>query len=130
MWFIKGKGAQPLLTFETMNEGMMTYDTPLSRRNELEAYEFEVLSENAAGISCDAGIVTIPKANYSHLAIDEAEYILMKYLKIEQNNAEVPQTVLLEAKRVANDVRISGQYENYIFDDETAAYLDLFQSTT
>ena len=48
-------------------------------------------------------------------------------MKVERNNAEVPQTILLQARRVANDVRISCQYENYIFDDENAAYLDLLQ---
>jgi len=105
----------------------MNFKANISNDREPEAYGFEVLSENSEGISCKAGIVTIPKANYNHLAVDEAEYILMKYLKVERNNAEVPQTVLLEAKRVANDVRISGQFENYIFDDADAAYLDLLQ---
>lgn len=105
----------------------MGQKTTTTKLSEVEAYGFEVLSENAEGISCDAGIVTIPKSNYGHLAVDEAEYILMKYLKIEKSNAEVPKTVLLKAKRVANDVRISCQFENYIFDDEHAAYLDLLQ---
>ena len=105
----------------------MLYKSNSCKRSETEAFGFEVLSENATGISCDAGIVRIPKSNYDHLAVDEAEYILMKYMKVERNNAEVPQTILLQARRVANDVRISCQYENYIFDDENAAYLDLLQ---
>lgn len=98
-------------------------------RHEARAFGFEVLTENASGISYDSGIVTISKENYGHLAVDESEFILMKYMKIERNKAEVPQTVLLRAKRVANDVRISCQFENFIFDDEDAAYLDLFQET-
>jgi hypothetical protein len=105
----------------------MVYKSSISKHSEAEAFDFEVISENASGISCDAGIVTIPKSNFGHLAVDESEYILMKYLKIESNKAEVPQTVLLKARRVANDVRISCQFENYIFDDENAAYLDLLQ---
>jgi len=51
----------------------------------------------------------------------------MKFLEIERNNAEVPKTVLLNAKRTENDIRISGQYETFIFDDEDAAYLDLLR---
>ena len=105
----------------------MLYKSNSFERSETEAFGFEVLSENATGISCDAGIVRIPKSNYDHLAVDEAEYILMKYMKVERNNAEVPQTILLQAKRVDNDVRISCQFENYIFDDENAAYLDLLK---
>ena len=105
---------------------MIKSNTP--GRKEYQAYSFEVVSENATGISFGAGIVTIPTATYDHLIVDETEYILMKYIKIYRNNAEVPQTVLLQAKRVANDIHISDQYGNYIFDDENAAYLDLLQS--
>ncbi len=105
----------------------MLYKSNTSGRNEAKAYGFEVLSENATGIYCDGGIVTIPKANYGHLAVDQAEYILMKYMKVDRNNAEIPQTILLQAKRVANDVRISCQFANDLVDDENAAYLDLLQ---
>lgn len=103
----------------------MTFKFDLSERDEAEASSFEVLSENAAGISFDDGIVTISKANYKHLAVDEGEYILMRYLAIEKNHAEVPKTVLLRAKRTATDVTISSQFDNYIFDDDEAAYLDI-----
>lgn len=105
----------------------MTFKLELSPYDESEAHGFEVLSENAVGISCDEGIVTIPKSNYRHLAVDEEEYILMKFLEVEKNLAEVPKTILLKAKRNATDVQISGQWENYIFDDEDAAYLDLLK---
>ena len=106
----------------------MLYKSNSCEQSETEAYGFEVLSENATGISCDAGIVRIPKSNYDHLAVDEAEYILMKYMKVDRNNAEMPQTILLQAKRVNNYVRISGPYENHIFDDGNTAYLDLLQN--
>lgn len=105
----------------------MTYKFDQSCHAHKEANGFEVLSENAAGISCDAGIVTIPKSNYGHLAVDEDEYILLKFYEVERNKAELPKTVLLKAKRTETDVRISGQYENYIFDDQDAAYVDLLQ---
>ena len=106
----------------------MLYKSDTCGRSESEAYDFEVLSENATGISCKSGIVTIPKENYGHLAVNEAEYILMKYMKVDRNNAEMPQTILLQAKRVNNHVRISGPYKNHIFDDGNTAYLDLLQN--
>lgn len=105
----------------------MTLKLGPSPYDETEAHGFEVLSENAAGISCDEGVVKIPKSNFKHLAVDEEEYILMKFLEVERNMAEVPKTILLKAKRNATDVRISGQWENYIFDDQDAAYLDLLK---
>jgi len=92
-----------------------------------EAYGFEVLSDNAEGIQCEEGIVRIPKSNFGHLSVDEHEFILMKFLEIERNHAEVPKTVLLNAKRTENTIHISGQYETFIHDDEDAAYLDLLR---
>jgi hypothetical protein len=105
-----------------MSQSLRQY--PNSNR---EACNFEVLSDNAEGIRCEEGIVTIPKSNFGHLSVDEHEFILMKFLEIERNHAEVPKTVLLNAKRTKNDIRISGQYESFIFDDEDAAYLDLLR---
>jgi len=87
-----------------MSQSLREY--PFSDR---EACDFEVLSDNAEGIRCEAGIVTIPKSNFGHLNVDEHEFILMKFLEIERNNAEVPKTVLLNAKRTENYIHISGQ---------------------
>jgi len=92
-----------------------------------KARDFEVLSENAEGIRCEHGIVIIPKSNFGHLAVDEDEFILMKFREIEPNHAEVPKTILLNAKRTENYIHISGQHEADIFDDEDVVYLDLLR---
>ena len=105
----------------------MTLKLGPSPYDKSEAHGFEVLSENAAGIFCDEGIVTIPKSNFGHLAVNEEEYILMKFLEVERNMAEVPKTILLKATRNATDVQISGQWGNYISNDQDAAYIDLLK---
>jgi len=85
------------------------------------------ISKNAADISRKGGIVRIPKANYDHLEIDEFEHILMKFLEVQENTTEFPKPLRLKAKKTLSEIRLSGQIENYIFDDGETIYFDLFR---
>jgi len=72
-------------------------------------------------------MVMIPKESYEHLSVDEHEHILMKFIEVQENTAEIPQTLLLQAKKTMTDVKILGQFENHIFDDGDTIYFDLLK---
>jgi len=105
----------------------MTYLLDQTIAEEDEIRDFEIISQNASGVSCKGGIVIIPKANYEHLSVDDCENILMKFIEVQKNKTEIPKTVLVQARKTPADVIISGQLENYIFDDSDRVYLDLLR---
>lgn len=105
----------------------MTLILDQTLRNENEIREFAVISQNASGVSCRGGIVIIPKSNYEHLSEDEYEHILMSFVEVKENKAEIPKTLLVKAKKTTTDVKISSEVENYIFDDPDWVYLDLLR---
>lgn len=92
-----------------------------------EIENFEIISQNSSGIICKGGIVVVPKSIYEHLAVDDYEHILMKFVEVQKNNTEIPKTLLMKARKTSADVKISGRLENYIFDDTDTVYLNLLK---